>query len=282
MGLAEAWVIAEETVRRAMRSPVRTWTLCLVIALTGCAKRYKAEGLVTAVDPGQSSVTISHRAIPGYMPAMVMPFRVAKQADARAVHPGDRVRFELRSAKIRKLRVIEAKQDFTIPLPPNRVGVGDRLPEFALTDQLGRTFRSSNLRGRVAAIDFVYTRCPLPDVCPRLSAAFAYAARELREKPVTFVSITVDPQYDTPAILNDYAHRYRADPEQWRFLTGSMEQIRETAGSFGLVFWPEENMIAHTVTTAVVDREGRIAALVQGSTFRPAELRDLILSVLGR
>ena len=254
--------------------------LIAILAFAGCAKRYHGEGLVTAVDPAQARVTISHRAIPGYMPAMVMPFRLARPDDGRRVHPGDRVRFELRSAQVRNLRVIGTKQDFPIAAPAHVLKAGDAVPDFELTDQLGRPLRFADLRGRVTAIDFVYTRCPLPDVCPRLSASFAYAARALRDKPVTFVSVTVDPQFDTPAVLNAYAQRYGADSEQWRFLTGDMERIKEVAGWFGLVFWPEENMIAHTVTTAVVDREGRIAALIQGSSFRPAELRDLIESTL--
>jgi protein SCO1/2 len=216
------------------------------------------------------------------MPAMVMPFRFARPGDARDVHPGDRVRFEVRSSVVSKIHVIRTKQEFPIAAPARVLNIGDVLPDFELTDQLGRTFHSTDLRGRVAAVDFVYTRCPLPDVCPRLSASFAYAAKALQGKPVAFVSITVDPQYDTPGVLNAYAQRYRADSEQWRFLTGGMEQVKEVAGLFGLVFWPEENMIAHTVTTAVIDRDGRLAALVQGSSFRPAELRDLLQSVLNR
>ena len=104
--------------------------------------------------------------------------------------------------------------------------------------------------------------------------------RELREEPVTFLSVTVDPQYDTPEVLRAYAARYRADNERWRFLTGLKDRVRGVAASFGLAFWPEENMIAHTVTTAVLDREGKIAALIQGSRFRAVELRDLIAAVL--
>lgn len=251
------------------------------IAGTGCAKRYRIEGLVTSVDPARGTMTVSHREVPGLMPAMVMPFRLARPADAGRVHPGDRVRFELANSRASKVQVIAIQQDFTPPAAAAALKLGDLVPDFTLTDQTGSAVRLSNFRGRAVAIDFIYTRCPLPDVCPRLSAAFAYAARALRDQPVTLISITVDPQHDTPQVLNEYASRFRADQEQWRFLTGTMDDIREVASRFGLIFWPEENMIAHTVTTAIVDREGRIAALIQGSSFRPQELRDLILTVAG-
>lgn len=240
------------------------------------------EGLVTAVDPAAGAITVSHRAVPGLMPAMVMPFRLAHAADALRVQPGDRVRFQLANSRARKLKVVALRQDFAPPAQAAALKIGDPVPGFTLTDHTGSPLRLDDLRGRTVAIDFIYTRCPLPDVCPRLSAAFAYAARELRGQPVELLSITVDPQHDTAAVLNEYARRWRDRPENWRFLTGPLDDIREVAGRFGLLFWPEENMIAHTITTAIVDRDGRLAALIQGSSFRPAELRDLIAAVVQR
>jgi protein SCO1 len=117
-------------------------------------------------------------------------------------------------------------------------------------------------------------------VCPRLSANFAYVARHLvtptAGRDIELLSITIDPQYDTPAVLTEYAHRYGADGQSWRFLTASMDQIREVAGMFGLVYWAEEGSITHTAATAVIDRNGNLAALVEGSSYRAEQLRDLI------
>ncbi len=124
---------------------------------------------------------------------------------------------------------------------------------------------------------FIYTRCPLPDVCPRLSANFAYLNKRVHD--VALLSITIDPQFDTPAVLAEYARRYGSDGERWRFLTGSIEQIREVAGRFGLIYWPEDGSITHTVATGIIGRDGRLAALVEGSSYRPEQLRDLVTSI---
>jgi protein SCO1/2 len=130
----------------------------------------------------------------------------------------------------------------------------------------------------VVAIDFVYTRCPLPDVCPRLSANFA--ALQKRVPGLQLLSITVDPQFDRPPVLAEYARRYGADPERWTFLTGSLEEVRRVAAEFGLVFWNEESMIAHTAVTAIVDRDGKLAGLVEGSSYRWEQIRDLAATVM--
>ena len=238
------------------------------------------EGLVTAVDPAKGTMTVSHRPVPGLMPAMVMPFRLQRPQDVERVKPGTRVRFQLVDSQARKVRVLEVRQAYATPVARQALKVGDEVPDFALTGQTGSVLRFSDLRGRAVAINFIYTRCPLPDVCPRLGAAFAYAETQLRDQPVAFVSITVDPQHDTPEVLREYAARWRADPQRWHFLTGSLDAVREVAERFGLTFWPEENMIGHTVTTAVIGPDGRVAALIEGSAYRAAELRDLLSGVI--
>ncbi len=256
------------------------WLAPLLLLITGCAKRYHVEGLVTGVDPGRSTVTVSHRAIPGYMPAMMMPFRLQHPVNDGVIRPGVRVRFDLKNNVARNIRVVAVSQNFVQPAPVSQLAIGDLAPEFELTDEQGRATRLSQFRGRVVAIDFIYTRCPLPDVCPRLSAGFAYVARQLRDGDLTLLSITVDPQFDTPEILKSYAQRWNADPQTWHFLTGSPETVRDVTGRFGLVFWPEENMISHTVMTVIIDREGRLAARIEGASYRPVELRDLVVRTL--
>jgi protein SCO1/2 len=143
-----------------------------------------------------------------------------------------------------------------------------------LTDQSGRAVHLADFRGKVTALDFIYTRCPLPDVCPRLSSNFAYASRHLSN--VQLLSITIDPRYDTPAVLTEYAHRWSANGQSWRFLTGAEDRVHEIAGMFGLIYWPEEGTLTHTVATAVISRDGKLAAIIEGSNYRPEQLRDLI------
>ncbi len=226
-------------------------------------------------------MTVSHRPIEGYMPAMTMPFRVAPAENLSKLSPGSRVEFDLRVGKeesvARHVKIRETRLDVPAAAPSNRVAIGAVMPDFSLIDQAGRTVRLRDYAGRVVAVDFIYTRCPLPDVCPRLSANFAYLNKRVHD--VALLSITIDPQFDTPAVLAEYARRYGSDGERWRFLTGSIEQIREVAGRFGLIYWPEDGSITHTVATGIIGRDGRLAALVEGSSYRPEQLRDLVTSI---
>ncbi|HLX42801.1 MAG TPA: SCO family protein [Bryobacteraceae bacterium] len=259
------------------------------LALFGCAscaKRYRVEGLIVHVDSAQRTILVSHRPIEHYMPPMTMPFHVAPKEDLTGLAPGARISFDLRvgkhasEARNLKPRVtrLEGTDGKEIPVaqPANKLAVGAAVPDFTLTDQSGRPTALSQFRGRVVAIDFIYTRCPLPDVCPRLSANFAYLSKRLRGRDFELISITIDPTWDRPEVLAEYAHRWQADGETWRFLTGPVEQIGTVAGLFGLIYWPEEGSITHTVATAIVSRDGRLAALIEGSSYRPDQLLALV------
>ncbi len=243
--------------------------------LAGCAKHYRVEGIVLKID--ERTMTVSHRPIEGYMPAMTMPFSVAPGEDLSNLQPGSRVSFELRDGKARHVKIREAKLDVPVAAPANKLAIGDIVPDFSLTDQAGRSVRLRDFSDRVVAVDFIYTRCPLPDVCPRLSANFAYLNKRVPD--VELLSITIDPQFDTPQVLAEYSRRYGGDGERWRFLTGSLAQIREVAGLFGLIYWPEDGSITHTVATGIIGRDGRLAALIEGATYRPEQLRDLVSSI---
>jgi protein SCO1/2 len=258
--------------------------LLLVATLTGCAKHYKVEGLIVQADPANRTIVVSHKPIKGYMGAMAMPFRVADNENLSKLTPGTRVDFELRVGKqqsiARNVKAIETKVDYQVPKAVNQVAVGSTIPDFSLTDQSGTIVHFSDFCGRVVAVDFIYTRCPLPDVCPRLSAGFAHLDKHLRDRDLTLLSITIDPQYDTPAVLTDYGHRYGADFASWHFLTGAADRVQEVSGLFGLTYWPEEGSITHTVATAVIGRDGKLAARIEGSNYRPDQLRALVENFL--
>jgi len=146
------------------------------------------------------------------------------------------------------------------------------LPEFRLTDQAGREGARDDLRGRVVAINFIYTRCPLPDVCPRLSANFAVLAKKFAGR-VLFLSVTVDPDYDTPAVLSEYARRWSADPATWHFLTGGVGPL---AAALGEVYWFDEGSIGHNSMTSIIGRDGKLAAVVEGAGYRVDQLGNLL------
>ena len=235
------------------------------------------------VHPERPSVVISHRAIPKYMDAMAMEFSVVSVKELRGLAPGSRVDFRLsvgqKRSSVYDIRVKTAKlEDVVLPPPTRKVSVGDPISDFTLKDQTGRDVRLADYRGHPVVIDFIYTRCPLPDVCPRLSANFALLQKRFGDK-LTLLSITIDPVFDTPEVLGEYAQRWRAGPD-WHFLTGSTEQIQRVAAPFGLVYWAEEGVISHTSATAIVTRDGRLGALLEGSTFTAKQLVDLVESTL--
>jgi protein SCO1/2 len=255
---------------------------CLVF--TSCARHYRAQGIVLAVDRDNQTVTISHRAIPGYMDAMAMPFHAEPSEHLEQLSPGSRIEFQVsrESSRVRHIRVQQTGvADVPLPKAEGKIAIGDLVPDFTLTAQDGRAVKLSDFRGQLVAVDFIYTRCPMPDVCPRLSANFARLQKRFAGK-IALLSISLDPEYDTPAVLTDYAHRWRADSETWSFLTGSREDVRRVAGRFGVVYWAEEGAITHTSSTAIVDRDGRLRAVVEGSSFTSQQLIDLVGAFKGQ
>ncbi|HLJ50721.1 MAG TPA: SCO family protein [Bryobacteraceae bacterium] len=263
-----------------------TCTALFLLLSTGCAHRYHGQGIVLAIDHATSTATISHRDIPGYMPAMAMPFRLASKVRAEGLAPGSRVRFELRvsGAGARITRIITdagPPPDFLIPKAENVVAIGSAVPDFSLLDEHGRAAHLADSRGRLTAVEFIYTRCPLPDVCPRLSANFALLQRRFGSR-IALLSITLDPDHDTPEVLSEYAHRWNANPATWRFLTGTPDEIRRVAGNFGLVYWAEDGAITHTVSTALIGPDGVLIGKLEGSGYTSRQLTDLVGAKIDR
>jgi len=233
--------------------------------------------MVLRVDAAAGKALVSHRAIPGRMPAMAMPLRI----DTAGLTPGTRIEFDLdeKHGAARRVKRIDTRDagEFRFPDVPEQLPAGAPAPDFTLTNLRGEPMTFSSLRGRVVLVNFLYTRCPLPEVCPRLAASFASLQRRFGER-ITLVSITLDPQHDTPEVLARYAASLRVGPT-WHFLTGDTTPV---ARRFGLVHWPEEGVILHNSQTAIVDRTGRLAAMVEGSTYRLEQLADLVKEILER
>jgi protein SCO1 len=245
----------------------------------GCAlsaRTLEVDGLVIAVDA--PTFTVAHRPIPGYMQAMTMDFRAVSPEELEPVRPGMRVRFEWRNNMARRIRIVAPDED-DMPVSPPQPAIGAIAPDFRLTDQLGRAVRLSDFRGKVVALNFLYTRCPMPDVCPRLAASFASLQRRFPKeigRDLVLLSITIDPKWDTPEVLAGYSKLWRARDDGWRFLTGSPAAVERTAKSWGLIYWPEEGAIVHTSRTAIVGRDGKILAMVGGSSYRTDQLIELV------
>jgi protein SCO1/2 len=225
------------------------------------------------------------------MPGMTMPFKVQ---DARLLE--GRTAGDLVTATL----VVEENGAFlsTVertghsPLteaPPaaawmDVVAAGDRVPEVRLTDETGAARALSEWRGRAVAVTFIYTRCPLPDFCPRMDKQFAAVQKELladdrlRDR-ASLLSISVDPGFDTPPVLAAHARRAGADPRVWRFATGEREALREFALRFGVSTMSDAaggSAITHNLRTAVIGPDGTIARIFSGTEWTPAELLDAL------
>jgi protein SCO1 len=266
-----------------------------VAALTaaGCAPRYSARGLVLKVQPEASTVTVSHETIPDYMEAMAMPFTVAKVEELAEVRPGDRIAFRINVRRdgtvIDRVRLLSAAPAdsglIASPAKPVLVPIGEPVPDFTLTDHRGQRIALSSLRGRVVVVTFIYTRCPLPDYCPRMMANLDGLRKRFAERlgsDLALLTVTFDPKFDTPDKLRAYARHYSADVPGWHFLTGPDDEIARVCAAFGVEYWPDEGLITHTLQTAVIDRDGRLAATVEGKDYTPRQLGDLIADVLSR
>ena len=238
--------------------------------------------MVLRVNQSRHSVLISHRDIQGFMPAMTMDFRAAKSQPLTKLAPGTRIQFQLavskRESTVSKIRTLAPAAEYPAAQPP-RPAIGTSIPDFTLTDQSGRSVALSSFRGDVVVIDFIYTRCPLPDVCPRLSANFRRLQRRFGNK-VTLLSITIDPQFDTAEVLARYAKLWNADLASWHFLTGTAREIEAVAKHFGMLYFAEEGSMTHTTETVVIGRSGKLAGIVDGPGYAVSQLGDLVSAEL--
>lgn len=261
------------------------------------ARTYRVTGTVRAVNPGARIVTIRHDAIPGYMDAMTMPFEVRDQALLDDIRPGDEVEGTLRvsgeESELTELAVtrpalpqaVAAKGASGGVPAPRLFEVGDVVPDFALTTQDAKTLRLSDLRGKVVALTFIYTRCPLPDFCPLMDRKFAELAGHLsafpdRAEQVRLLSVSFDPEHDTPAILSKHATVQGAKPPLWTFAVASHEELAKVAPGLGLTYGPAQNEVIHNLVTVVIGPDGKLAARETGKTWKPAELLKAIYSLL--
>ena len=238
---------------------------------------YQVKGVIKELLPEKKKVKIAHEEIPNYMEAMTMMFDVRDANGLAGLQVGDTVLFRMLVTDddgwIDQLKKLDGPRT---PLPPEPatfrrvrevepLAVGDKLPDYTFTNALGRAVRLGEFQGRALGITFIFTRCPFPTFCPRLSSNFSEAAEKLKTMangPTNWhlLSITIDPEFDTPERLRAYAQRYKGDPNHWDHLTGALIDITAISEQFGLQFWrsnPNEP-INHNVRTVVVDATGRI------------------------
>jgi protein SCO1/2 len=264
--------------------------LALLLAL-GCSKkpagkRYELEGRVVAVDTAGRTLTVAHGDVSGLMPAMTMPFLVARNDEwiFDKIAPGDHIHATLVMTKRAELTDIT----FTKSNPPEGDGTsrvripetGDVVPDFTFLNQSGKTVRLEQFRGKPLLLTFIYTRCPIPEYCPLISSHFGEVLRLLQNDRAAFekaqlVSISIDPERDTPAVLQSYGAGYvkAIDPtfQHWQFVTGAPEEVRKAADFFGISYDKSSGQIVHNLRTALIAADGRIIKVYPGNQWKAAD-----------
>jgi protein SCO1/2 len=255
-------------------SPKRRRLLCLVLAawipVAGCREeeggpgRYSARGIVEDVDIEGGQVLIDHEEVVDLMPAMTMNFAVRDAALLEKLSPGQVIDFEIHFTG-RSYDVVDARVIGEAPAEEGWLRLRDGLartsvaPDFELIDQAGKTVSLASLGNRVLLVDFIYTSCPGP--CPVQTSNQVALQKQIPEalrSGVHFVSISLDPAFDQPEVLERYALERGADLSGWSFLTGPPEQVADVVRRWGIgSLRKEDGTIDHTLITFLV-HDGRI------------------------
>jgi len=289
------------------RRALCAWSLLLTPLMTFSAfgqQKYSAKGLVLGVDTKGRVMTVSCESIPGYMDAMIMPIEVREAKELHGLTRGAMIEFSLVADKehpyaesvrirnfdsleldplsARRLRLLDGAMNPAFS-PDHILKIGQAAPDFSLIDQNRARVTLSEFAGKVVAMTFVYTRCPFPNFCFRLTNNFARLqkrfAREMGRELI-LLTITLDPIHDQPEALAAYGRTWNIDPQGWHLLTGPAAEVQKFCDRFGVAFYPDEGEFIHSLHTLVIDRQGKVAANLEGNEFTTEELGDLVQSVM--
>ncbi|HKE87663.1 MAG TPA: SCO family protein [Vicinamibacterales bacterium] len=270
-------------------------------SLAAADKDYPVKGMVLRVDAAKASFVVSHEKIIGLMDSMTMPFEVRDPKELQGVVPGAVVEFTLTVGStsayaskivVRRYQSVEkdpkAAQRLAVMkkmagLSTPRLEVGNKVPDFTLIDQARQRVAFSSLAGKVLAVNFIYTRCALPQFCLRVSNNFGVLQKRFQKdlgRDLVLLTVTFDPERDTPEVLADYASQWKADPKTWHFLTGPVADVRKVCAMFGVESFPDEGLLNHSLRTVVIDRIGAIVASIEGNQYTSEQLGDLVFTTL--
>jgi protein SCO1 len=255
-------------------------------------ERYPLTGQILRVEPDRKVLVVRHDEIKGYMPAMTMEF-VVGAGDLALAKPGQRIRAEMVPAKdggdfrLEKIwpddkvrtdtvaaSALQLRQDTHTRGKGAYREIGETVPDFALYDQSGEVVQSARFRGKQILMNFIFTRCPDAKMCPASTAKMMSAQRLARDagvKNLELVSITLDPAYDTPGVLKEYAEIRGIDTSNFSFLTGPENAVRDLLTQFGVIAQFQGDILQHTLTTLLIDANGKIAHRADGSAWDPQD-----------
>ena len=259
-------------------------------------KRYPFTGRIISVDLGGESASIDGDLIQGFMEPMVMTYKIKPASALRQLSPGDSIsadvvvvdhdprdenaesEYWLENVKVTKHA---AQPPAAGPHAMHVPSPGEDVPDFSLTNQDGKKVSLHQFRGKTLLVTFIYTRCPFPDFCPRLSGYFAEIYQQLATNPslanAELLSVSFDPAYDQPKVLRDYgfsvAHTH--DPQlfrRWQFAAPPARDLPQIADFFALTVKPEGGLITHNLSTAVIGPDGKIVKWYHGGDWRVSDL----------
>lgn len=261
-----------------------TAALAAVLLAFAPAAAETLHGTVLTIIPAKNEAIVAHAAYGG-MPAMTMGFKLSA-ADAARLRDGDTIEATVGAGgdmpSLRDVRVTgSAKQAAgdsmnSVPLLVS----GDPVPLTRFTGQDGKPFTFADFRGKIVLLSFIYTRCGDARMCPLISANFHQVQKKLGNEPYHLVEITLDPDFDTPAVLERYGRVFDFDPRRWTLGTGPKRDVLNFAAQFGIApFQDPKAGIIHTERTAVIGKDGRILDLIDEAGWNPdnvvARIRSL-------
>jgi protein SCO1/2 len=260
-------------------------------AKSGDKGRYPLTGEVLRVEADRKVLVVRHDEIKGYMPAMTMEFAVGA-GDLAVAKPGLKIRAEMVAVEEGDYRLEKIWPDERVAADTVAAGaralaedthnrgksayreIGEKLPSFALYDQSGRVVQSDRFAGKQVMLNFIFSRCQVANMCPASTAKMMTAQRLGREAGIPnleLVSITLDPEYDTPGVLSEYASVRGIDTKNFSFLTGPEKAIRDLLTQLGVIAQFQGDILQHTLTTLLIDANGRIVHRTDGSQWAPQD-----------
>jgi protein SCO1/2 len=249
-------------------------------------KVYKLRGKVVSTDAAKGEATLDHEAIPGLMEAMTMPYKLKDPTILGELHPGDVITADvLVSADpnadylLDHIVVVgQAKPDTKPPVSYHVPAPGDATPDFKLRNQDGRQIHLSQFKGKALLVTFIYTRCPSPEFCPRVTRNFAEVERQLAANPALYarthlLSVSFDPEHDTQERLRAYGATYIGSDAKdafahWDFAVPEKPVLAEMAKWFDLGMTGEaDGSITHTLSTTLIGPDGKVARFYPGNEW---------------
>jgi protein SCO1 len=261
------------------------------IAANPSYKIYKLRGKVVSTNAATGEVTLNHEAIMGLMDAMTMPYKLRDASILSELHPGDTITADVlvsqgddASVLLDHIVVVaQGRPDYKPAVVYHVPAPGETVPDFVLRNQDGRPIRLDDFRGKALLITFIYTRCPLPDFCPRVTRNFAAIERQLATDPALLartelLSVSFDPEHDTPDRLRAYGAQYIGGDAanqfaHWDFAIPQKPVLSEMAKYFDVGLTPgSEDTITHTLSTTLMGRDGKVVRFYPGNEWTPDEV----------